>query len=164
MIISEKSNYTPAPEGMHNAVCVDIVDLGLVDSQWGKKPCIRLVWELPEVLMEDGRPFLVFNRYNPSLNEKANLRKHLQSWRGRPFTSDELKGFDLESIIGKNCQILIQHNHDDGKIYANIVAITKPQKTVKSCGDYVRVKDRTETPKANEPQNVPEMATSDIPF
>lgn len=161
MIVSDKSNFTPAPEGVHNAICVDIVDMGEVDTQWGKKPRIRIVWELPEALMEDDRPFLVSSFYTPSLNEKSTLRKHLQSWRGRPFTSDELKGFDLENILGKCCQIFIQHNTDDGKTFANIMAITKSQKDVSATGEYIRFKDR-QTDK-NIPSQAP-VEKSNCPF
>ena len=39
------------------------------------------------------------------MSEKANLRKHLESWRGRAFTADELNGFDSKNILGKSCML-----------------------------------------------------------
>ena len=44
-----------------------------------------------------------------SLGEKANLRKFLESWRGRKFTSEELKGFGIEKLLGANCVLNIVH-------------------------------------------------------
>ena len=60
-----------------------------------------------------------------SLSEKSALRQFIVSWRGRPLTSNELDaGFDLEKLIGANCQLQIIHQLGrDGKTYANIGAI-----------------------------------------
>lgn len=146
MIVSG-SKYVPAPEGLHNAACVDLIDLGIVETQWGKQAKIKLVWELdPDTagLMADGRRFTISQRYTPSLHEKSRLHKDLKSWRGRPFTPEELAGFELETVIGAPCKILIQHSEKDGQTYSNISAIMKADKDGKliASGDYIRVKDR----------------------
>lgn len=142
MKIKEGGNFIPAPEGMHNAVCVDIVELHDVQTMWGTKDLIRVVWEI-DAKMESGKPFLVNQRYTPSLNSKATLRKHLKSWRGRDFTKEELDGFELDSIIGASCQIVIIHNEGkDGNTYANISAILKAKDKLEASGNYIRVKDR----------------------
>lgn len=144
LIISAKK-YTPAPEGLHQAVCVDVVDLGVVETNFGKKEMVRIVWEL-SAEMEDGRPFIIGRRYTPSLHEKARLHKDLKAWRGRAFTTEELVSFDLEKVIGAPCQILVQHEERDGTIYGNIAAITKAEPHIKlqPSGHYIRVKDRPE--------------------
>ena len=41
--------------------------------------------------MDSGEPFLVWKRYTLSLGDKATLRAHLEAWRGRKFTADELE-------------------------------------------------------------------------
>ena len=141
-----ESKFTPAPEGLHQAVCMDVVDLGLVETQWGQKPKVEVRWILDTVNTETGKPFDVRARYTLSLSEKANLRKHLETWRGRKFTVAELGGFDLEKLIGVNCQLQIIHNlTDEGKTYANVQAIVPhnaklPKLAV--AADYVREKDR----------------------
>jgi hypothetical protein len=43
-IIEGKTTYPPAPEGLHHGVCVDIVDLGIVETSFGPKPKWMLVW------------------------------------------------------------------------------------------------------------------------
>jgi len=142
LIVKQNKNYDPAPEGVHNGVCVDVVDMGMVTDNFGTKHKCRLAWELDEK-MTDGRPFLCSKTYTVSLNEKSSLYKDLKAWRGVAFTKEELAGFDLEKVIGAPCQIVIQHVEKDGTIYANVQTIIKSGKErIKPSGTYVRVKDR----------------------
>lgn len=164
IIIKETGgNFTPAPEGTFLSVCVDVVDLGLVKTTWNNNekvvPKVRLVFALSEH-MDDGRPFLVAQQYTASLSEKANLRKALEAWRGRPFTADELKGFDVETVIGANAIVQVVHAQRGDRTYANIQAIMKPMKGMPRLAapdSYVRVKNREPAPtaapqrSANEP-------------
>jgi hypothetical protein len=41
-----------------------------------------------------------WSNFTPSLHEKANFRKFLQSWRGRGLMGSELAEFDEETLIG----------------------------------------------------------------
>lgn len=142
MIVSKGTDFEPCPEGVHNAVCVDVVDLGVVDGPFGAKHKCRIVWEV-EATMEDGRRFTVGEMYSASLHEKSNLHKHLKAWRGRAFTSDELKAFDLEKVVGVPCQLVVSHRDKDGTIYANVQTVIKAGATkLTPSGAYQRVKDR----------------------
>lgn len=144
--------FTPAPAGLHQAVCVDVVDLGLVkttyDGETKTKLMVRVIWQIDDVNPEDGKRFTASKRYNNTLHEKGTLRKDLESWRARPFSADELKGFDLERLLGVNCQINVQHRTANGKTYANVVSIVPLGKgmTKLEPKDYVRVVDRAEHP------------------
>ena len=137
--------FTPAPEGTFSAVCVDVVDLGLVETPYGAKDKITVVWEIDEDHPDfDGR-YTVNKRYTLSLNEKATLCKDLEAWRGKRFTDDEKKGFDVEKLIGAPCMVSVQHNRTGDKTYANVVAITPLPKglpRLSPSGDYTRVKDK----------------------
>src|ERR1039458_9745361 len=99
---SSGTSYPPAPQGTHAAVCVDVIDLGMLKVAFGGKEKtqhkIRVVWQIEE-LRDDGKPHQVSRRYTNSLHEKAALRKDLESWRGNPFTPSELEGFDLEVLL-----------------------------------------------------------------
>lgn len=110
--------YQQCPAGSHIAVCVGLVDLGTQHGEYQGKPVTReqiiIRWETPDELMDDGQPFLVSAFYTNSLGEKANLRKILEAWRGRQFTEEELKGFDLQNILGVACMLNVAHN-DAGK-------------------------------------------------
>lgn len=151
-IIARKpeSNFSPAPEGLHQAVCVDVIDLGMVESPWGSKHQIELRWQLDsdDPKSSPPRAYMVTRRYTLSLHEKAALRLHLESWRGKRFTSDELAGFDVEVLVGINCQLQVVHNvKDDGGVWAAVQAIVPLGKNTPRIEprDYKRMKDRERT-------------------
>lgn len=162
------ANYIPAPAGTHIAVCVDVVDLGMLEVTFsGKKKTqhkIRIVWQIDED-RDDGKPFQVNRRYTLSLHEKAGLRKDLESWRGRPFTEEELAGFDVETVIGAGCMLSVIHSTKDGSTYANVSSVMKLHKGMQapSQREYVRVIDRDP---AQEAEGAPfgEIADEDVPF
>lgn len=138
------SNFEPAPEGLHPGVCCDIVDLGPQKSGWGEKPMVRIIWQLP-TLQKSGERHTVSQRYTVSLHNKAKLRQTLEMWRGKALTPEELKGFDLEKLLGANAQIQVIHNvADEGRVYANVQAVVPlPPGTEKLAPvGYTRVKDR----------------------
>ncbi len=113
--------------------CYQVVDLGTQDTTFKGTPKkahkILLSWELAE-LMADGRPFSVSSRYTLSLFEQAILRQHLESWRGRSFTEEELVGFDVKNVLGKYCLLSIVHNKDGDKTYANVKGVMPLPKTM----------------------------------
>ena len=165
MIISEseKKDFIPNPMGVWQAVCVDMIDKGMVDTAWGRKHKVQLRWQTTAEYTEKDEKtnqdiahrYLVIKPYTYSLDEKANLRKDLEAWRGKKFQPEDFKdidpktgkkGFDLERLIGANCQLGIVHveSADGSRVYANISAIlplSKDQKKMVAL-DYVRVKDR----------------------
>ena len=102
-----ESKYTTAPEGLHGAVGCDVVDLGLVTDQFGTRPMVELRWMLERLDTQDAdeRRIIVRKRYRNSLHEKAGLRRDLEMWRGKKFSADELRGFDLERLIGVSCPL-----------------------------------------------------------
>ena len=74
----------------------------------------QINFELPNLTKEfkpgEGqKPFSIGKEYTLSLSSKSNLYKDLVSWRGKPFTEEELEGFDLSKLLGKPCQIQIIH-------------------------------------------------------
>ena len=125
-------------EGVHLAVCIGVWDLGTQHNKIFDKEVhqILIMWEIPdERITVDNKdlPLAISKRYTLSLNEKANLRKDLEAWRGKAFPAETLKeGFDLKKILGKTCQIQIIHNENNGKTYANIAGIMALPKGTKS--------------------------------
>lgn len=123
------------PVGAHPARCVHIIDLGTQKDTFQGKPKIirkvRINWELPlekAVFVEERgeEPFMCGADYTLSLNERANLRHMLESWRGREFTADELKAFDLKVLLGKSCLVNILHKMSAKKRKYAIVATVSP--------------------------------------
>lgn len=179
---SDSKTYTPAPEGVHQAVCVDVIDLGLVKSafpdektgadKWQHK--VNVVWQIAET-RDDGKRHQLYKRYTLSLHEKAALRHDLESWRGKAFTFDELAGFDVERLIGANALVNVQHKKsaDGTRTYANVVAVMPLLKGIPKMAplDYVRpTPEPTTPPPAPEPEPVVvdtidrELTDDDIPF
>jgi hypothetical protein len=118
------TEYRPAPEGLHQAVCVDVIDLGLEKTQWGEKHKVRIMWQVDKHDEETDKRFIVTKKYTISLHDKANLTRDLESWRGRKFTAEEKSGFDLEKLIEANCQLqVVQNLADSGRTYANVQAV-----------------------------------------
>ena len=58
--------------------------------------------------------------------EKSNLIKDLQSWRGKPFSEDEIKAFDITKLLGVPCMLNIIHSKvkTSGKEYTSIASIS----------------------------------------
>ena len=166
LIVQDTSTpMDPAPEGVHQAVCVDVVDLGQVTTQWATRPMVQVRWQVNEINPNSGKRYMVVKRYTASLASKSNLYADLVAWRGKVFSAEELKGFDLEKLIGANCQIQIVHNvKDGGRVYGNVQAVIPLAKgTAKILPlEYTRVKDRVDDD-ANHATSEP--ATDDgIPF
>jgi hypothetical protein len=155
-------NFTPHPTGLHQMVCCDVVDNGVVETAFGPKKKVTVRWESVET-NDRGQRMTVQKRYTASLNEKASLRHDLEAWRGRAFTADELRRFDLENLIGANAMVNVVHRQDNaGKTWANVASIAPlmknlPKLTVSA--EYVRQKDRNDTP---EPDEVPHLRDEDL--
>lgn len=173
-------DFELCPVGLYDAVCVDVVDLGLETTTWqGKTKSqhkVRIVWLLGKV-QSTGKPFQAMKKYTLSLSDKATLRADLESWRGKPFTEEELNGFDLERLIGAPCRILINHyqGKGDGKTRHGVQSLIKAEGKVNiNTAGYVRKKDRPSTQAAAAPsqerepgvdEDLPEFnEEEDIPF
>lgn len=131
--LSEGSNFTPAPAGLRDAVCQALIDLGMQPTNYGPKKQILCGFELMDALDDSGKPFVIYRKFTSTLNKQGNLKPFLEAWRGRQFTQEELKLFDMPVLLGKPLKLLIRHEtNDSGKTYANIQAVVKPDKTQSS--------------------------------
>jgi len=116
---SQQSKYPQLSIGVHNARCIRVIDLGTQRNEykgevsWKRK--VMITWEVHNKDAEE--PFEISKFYNHSMYEKANLSIDLVSWRGRPFTEREKKGFDIGNLVGKVCQLnVIEGNNGKPKI------------------------------------------------
>ena len=108
------SNIPILEEGSYPAVCYMLVDIGMQKNERYGNSSRKVIigWEVAgeHVLVEgEEKPRVFSARYTASLNEKSLLRRDLAAWRGRDFTEEELKAFDLKSILGAPCLIQIIH-------------------------------------------------------
>lgn len=197
--LKEQSDFTPVPEGTHLARCYRIVDCGVQpDTGFGERHKLIITWELPKerIKAQDGtdKPMSISRIYTASLNGKANLRQDLARWRTRDFTKEELKGFVLNAILGKPCQVAVVINDKGKSAVDGVFAAPKgvecpPQENTsmeyslemgKDCAVYKALPDWIRTmvdaglanlaaaaqQKASEDDHVPEApeGDSEIPF
>lgn len=127
-------DFQHAPVGTHVARCIRLIDLGTQQGEWQGKPLLKnqvlVMWELCNEMMEvegEKKPFIVSKFYTNSLSEKANLRKDLEQWRSKPFTDEELKKFDLQSILGAPCMVAVveKGNGKEGVKVSGVMKLPK---------------------------------------
>jgi hypothetical protein len=150
LIVSGKGNFAPHPDGgPYAAVCVDVVNMPQRQTKYGLQDKVRIVFETELEMEPDDqggvRPWLQMAFFGKTIGEKSNLRKFLKSWRGRDFTPEELEAFNLETLVGAQARLIIEHTQDGTDTYANITAILRTEngKILKPSGAYQRVKDRS---------------------
>jgi hypothetical protein len=129
-------DFERAPTGSHLGRCYRIVDLGTQKTEFQGtvkfQHKVMFGFELSiisdggsSVKMRDGRPFAIFKNYTLSWSDKATLRQDLQSWRGKPFSQDELNRFDLKNVLGQWGMVnVIERAGANGKTYMNVSTIT----------------------------------------
>jgi hypothetical protein len=126
-----QGTFLPAPAGTHRATCYMVVDLGTQETSFNgvadEKDQILLAWELADEVMADGRPFTLNRIFTLSLHQQSALRPFLESWRGRAFTEEEAKGFDVAKLIGVPAQLVVVHKEGKGRdgqprTFANVAA------------------------------------------
>jgi hypothetical protein len=144
-----ESKFRPHPEGQHIGVCVDVVDLGLkVQDFPGTDPYLAatcaLVFRTGERNEETGEYIDIAREFTVSMGDRANLRKFLEQWRGRPYTKDDIdKGVPLHKLDGQPAMLSISHKvSGKNRTYANITACVGVPKqmlaSVQTYDDYVR--------------------------
>ena len=148
MIVEDTGgSFKPVPAGMHLARCYRIIDLGTQKTDFeGKVNYVRklkLVWEIHgdddegnPIVTDKGEPMIITKDYTMSWGDKATLRKDLQSWRGKPFTEEEQKRFDLKTVLDKWCMVNVAHKprKQGTGVYANVVAVTPVPAAIKTAG------------------------------
>ena len=134
----DSGDFKPHPEGIHPAVCIDCIDLGMVKTEFqGQErivPKLKLVFE-SEQRTEDGRNCTVSKNFTASLHPKARLAEFIGKWRGRPELPGE--SIDLAKLVGASCTLVVSHQQNMvGKTYASIDAVSKPTKKLAPSGSY----------------------------
>lgn len=139
MAINAESKSAPRElieAGLHMARCIKMVQVGTVkelfkgESKTMQK--VRIGWEFPELLKvfdekKGAQPRMYEQEFTLSMADKANLRKLLTSWRGKAFTEEEAKSFDITKLLGVACLINLTHKPakaDPTKFYEEISGIT----------------------------------------
>lgn len=126
--------FQPIPAGTYVARCYSMIHLGtIMENYMGENKLmnkVRITFELPtekKVFKEENgeQPYSMSKDFTLSMHEKANLRKTLEGWRGRSFTEDECKRFDITKLLGVPCMVSIIHKKNkENKDYAVLNSIS----------------------------------------
>ena len=122
--------------GVYTGIASAIIDLGIQENtMFGKKQRkVMIVWNIvgeTVTVNDEEMPRVMSKEYTMSLGEKSTLRKDLEAWRGKPFSADELNGFDLTNILNVPCQLQINQQEKNGKTFVTIAAIMAIPKGMK---------------------------------
>ena len=135
---TDNSNFRPHPPGIYQGVCLDVIDIGLVWTEFqGKRKLVRklkLVFETEHV-GEDGKRGIVTKNFTASLYPNAKLTGFLGQWRGRQIVPGD--NVDLKKLPGACCTLVLSHQQSlAGRTYVSIDAVSKASRQVTPSGAY----------------------------
>lgn len=134
-----QKEWAKPDEGQHQCVLVDVIDLGYHEKSFqgvskGLAQKCALVFQIDSLNPDTGRRFEPSQEFWVSMYESANLRKFLETWRGKSYSDDEAKkGAPLHLLEGVNGLMQIEHKPskaNPSRIYANIVSVTPLPKSM----------------------------------
>lgn len=164
------------PEGSHQAVLVDVIDLGMHENIFngenkGLVHKCALVWQLDAENPETNKRFEISKEFTVSMGEKANLRKFLGAWRGKSYSDQEAEeGAPLHKLEGVNGIMQIEHKQSKSnpdRTYANIVSLVPLMKSVERIvpENYQRADFwKEQIAKPENIGNAPADQDDDLPF
>jgi hypothetical protein len=137
LTVTAPKSFAPCPVGSHPAVAVDVVDLGETMESYMNNPPQRkhkvaIVFQVDELNPDTGKRYEPSIELTASFGPKANLRKFLGNWRGKPYGDNEAEtvGAPLHKLVGVNAILNIQHKTSISteRLYAVIASIAPPMK------------------------------------
>jgi hypothetical protein len=128
-ILATKGNggtFELPPEGTYQGVVFAVWDGGMrtetFDGKESQVHKIKFGIELNETYQSGqyaGERITRYPEFTLSLSDKAKLTPVVESLLQRPLTDAEKEGYDVEKLIGKNCQVTIFHKTSKtGRQYA----------------------------------------------
>lgn len=130
MIIKQTHNSIGLEEGMYPAICVSIIGVGNQSTPFVNEDGSVKVQDKVVVTWEVEGGTFISKEYTASLHEKSNLRKDLESWRGKKFKDEDLEaGFDVKDMLGEVATLQVMRNKND---YPTVTSVLPKTKEIKS--------------------------------
>lgn len=134
----EKQERELIKAGLHTAYLYRVIYLGTQKKTFeGKEVQQQKIWidfELPKEVVEyedkdtkEKKSFVrtIGGEYTLSLSEKGKLLPLIQGWLGRSLNAEELKSFDICTLLGKPAFVTVAHvTAKNGSEYANIASVS----------------------------------------
>lgn len=151
-LVAQGAKAPEYPIGTHAAVCVDVIDAGFFppgpkskdQTQPVQKTKLRFYYEAQNEAGEWAGYYVDWFG-TLSLGTKSMLSKFLEPWRGKPFTDEERRGFDIERFEG--CPAFISVAPREGSEYVDVAAalpVPRGFEVPAIPHDYVKDRDREE--------------------
>lgn len=106
-------------EGTHNAICVQVIDMGTQKVTYeGKEKSLRqiqLAFQLVDEQTSEGEAMVVYKKFTFSGHSKSALMIALKAW-----LSVKDPEYDMENVLGKPALITIAVSTNDKGSFANI--------------------------------------------
>lgn len=99
IIKTDNMESTEYPESETLSRLYKVFDLGYQPGIEGPQHEVAFLFEL-DALTADGKPMTITKRFTASMHPKANLRRFVEAWRGKPFNDEEVKVFDTDQLEG----------------------------------------------------------------
>lgn len=139
--------YLSHPVGQFAGQCVDIVGLGEAVKEYpGQPPSLApvaaIVFRTGEKNPDTGDVIDIAQEFTVSMGDKANLRKFLESWRGKPYTPDQVKeGVPLHKLTGNWALLTVAHKTSKaGNTYAVIQSAVPLPAVMRPAQDFAGYK------------------------
>ena len=134
MKLYPSASFALVSKGTHPAVCCEFVDLGKVETNWGRKHKGMWVFQVDET-EENGRRKEVYCKFNLSvgaLSQPTKVQRLMGQWRGRAYSLEEVKNghVDPEKPVGHACRLEIEHaTMEDGAVIHYVEHVRPPAET-----------------------------------
>jgi hypothetical protein len=118
--------YEKLPEGTYSAVIESVTENLKRNTKFGEKDALRIRLET-EKLGQDGKNLSAILHVNRTIGKGSRLGKVIKQVTGKEMRPGER--FDPQSLVGMKVSIVIEHHKNDGRVYADVVHISRCTET-----------------------------------
>lgn len=120
IIEATQNEYELIPEGAYSAKVESVLEGIKRNTSFGEKDALRIRFET-EKLGKDGKKLTAILTVNRTIGKGSSLAKCIKQVTG----TDPGRRFDPQSLVGTKVLIVIAHNENNGRTYANVAHISK---------------------------------------
>jgi len=120
------------PQGPHVATAFAVIGVGMQETTYGPRNRVYVGWEIHDERFQwekDGAendiPASIWRAYNVSMHKNATLREDVEAWMGKTMTKEEVQTFDLFDLVGRPCQLTIEHSSVGDRIFNNVKSVNQ---------------------------------------
>ena len=128
-MVDTRATVNLAP-GTYQGRVVGIAELGLQETTYKgehkKQKQLAILFNVYG--NSDAEPVVLGKTYTMSMRENANLRKTITAIRGKDFTNEELKDWDLRRLLDAPCLVTVGRYEKNGLKNATINQVSMPIK------------------------------------